>query len=258
MKKKILACVMGVLLVMSACMFTACGSSFDGKYEEVTSEQVKTYANTVSDKEMDKNTKGVKLSYNFKLTNGEKEASSSMTITSTVSDGKMQGAIEASAKGENETAEIKLYLKDNYIYNNYKRTKNGEEITSSKKKIPSLINFDAVVALADDVVALPADYKLLEVINDYQDAIGVKFYMDTTSKGVTKVKISVEKNEDLTDQIYGDFYFLFNDNKEVIGVKVELTELEGSRVLTISYSVEYYTGKVKFPKDLDSYETSLI
>lgn len=255
MKRKILACVMCVLLVLSACMFTACGSSFDGKYEEVSTEQVQTYANEVTKSEMDKNSKGIKLSYSMNMTYKGKETSSSMTITSTISDGKLQGVIEASAKGESDSAEIKLYAKDNYVYNSYKRTQNGEEVTSYKKKIPSLVNFDAVIALADDVIEIVpvVDWTLLELINIYKDELGVKFYMDTTSKNVTKVKISVEIKDG-----GGDFYFLFNENKEIIGVKMELTEKDSSDVRTVSYSIEYYTGKVKFPKDLDSYETSLI
>lgn len=254
MKKKILACVMGVLLVFSACMFTACGSSFDGKYEEVTSEQVQTYAKSVTNDEMDKNSKGVKLVYNLKITNGEQEETHSVSITSTISDGELQGSIEAYAKKGNNSEEIKLYAKDNYVYNNYKKIRDGEEVTTSKKKVPSLINFDAVVDIADSVVSMTpvVDLSLLEIINNYQDELGIKFYMDTTSKDVTKVKISVDG-----EYGKGDYYFLFNAKKEVVGVKMEITQKEGTSTATLSYSVEYYTGKVKFPRDLDSYQTSL-
>ena len=262
MTKKILAVVMGVLLVVSAFMFTACGSAFDGKYSEVTKEEVQTFANSVESNEIDKNANGIKLSCTMEnkgVYGGYPyEENYSLSITTVVEEGKLQGEFKLKSsekKDKNTEREFNIYVKDNTYYLNRKTVVNGEETENAKKSFPSIVNFDGIIdMLGLDAFQTESDYKLFKVISDLADEEGVKFYMDTTSRDVTKVKISLQQKEDATTQTYGDIYFLFDASKNLCGFKVDNNYIDGETVMKQSLSIELNSKGIRFPRDLDSYQ----
>lgn len=263
MTKKILAVVMGVLLVVSAFMFTACGSAFDGKYEEVTKEQVQTYASSVESNEIDKNANGVKLSYSYEYKELNYEEKISASITTVIESEKLAGEFKFNnSKKEGETTstvESALYLKDGAHYLSNKNTKNGTDVSTSKIKYESTLSYEgAMLKLLGltNLLLIPAEssLSLSNVLVLFSSAEGIKFYMDTTDSEVTKIKISIPKKEDVVSQNYGEVYFLFDANKKLTGLKMDSTTIDSGKETKKSYTIELNTKGPKFPKDLDSYQ----
>ncbi len=265
MKKKILAVVMGVLLVLSAGLFTACGSDFDGKYTECTKEQVELYANSVVENEIDYSVTGVKLSVNMEIRSGENYSKLTTELKSRYKDESLQAALTMTVTGKTEDedsyAEKNAYYTDGYLYTNGKEVENGVEEQDKKLKFAMpVFSFEAIDLVANLGLSngMPTDLTILEAIREYEDVVGVKFYMDETDKDMTKIKISIPKPEDNSSEGYGDIYFLFNGAKNLIGVKVDIraewTTSGKTNSVYSGASVELHDRKVKLPKDLDTYE----
>ena len=263
MTKKILAVVMGVLLVVSAFMFTACGSAFDGKYSEVTKEEVQTFASSVESNEIDKNANGVKLSYSYEYKELNYEKKISVSTTTIIENEKLSGEFKFNnyvREGEvTETTESAVYLKDGAHYLSNKKTKNGTDVSTSKIKYESTLSYEGAMVKLLGVLSsltIPSEgwYSLSNVLLKYSNAEGVTFYMDTTNSEVTKVKINLPKKDGATAQSYGEIYFVFDANKCLTGFKMEKTDVESDGETKTTYVVETNTKGPKFPSDLGSYQ----
>ncbi len=263
MKRKIISIVMCIMLALGACLMTAC-SEFDGKYTEVTAEEITLFANSIEkgSEEVDYNDMGVKMELKLDVVGGSEEMSMSAEMKSALVDNKIQAAMNMDLNSSESSGSVNMYFVDEYLYMDYDVTADGKQ-EADKMKIP-MISFDmselqnlAGMLGGAGTSSLPVDTTLAEAIDEVADYTGVVFYMDKSDKDYTKIKISIP--EGTNEGYFGDIYFLFNMNNQLCGVKYDVTIsiTSGGETVTTTMmmAVEPYDGKVKMPKNFDEYKS---
>lgn len=269
--KKLVALMLTLLIGTCAIMFTGCGSAFDGNYKEVEKGEVKTFSDEVSKTE---NNEGVSIDYSkgFSLSTNYEMKTSSLTSTAKVEakaiavDGKleMSGKVETSTNGElmGVKADVKLngevYYKDGYAYTNI-------STSGISAKIKAKSSVDEVLGKYMGSIDEGTYCSLPQLLVEYGDKTGVKFYMDKTD-AQCKIKIVVPEMEEDDPElkelglgkvaVKGEFYLVYDAQNKLTAVKAsaEMYSKENkANYIKVNFVAEPFGGKISFPNDLDSY-----
>ena len=282
--KKLLACLLSIVLLVGVLTSFGCSSAFDGNYEEVDKNTVVAYAEQfeTTDSTSIDFAKGVQMKLEFK---GEAGGISSIpgapvgnvsfdiNFDSKVAtqneellvSSKMQMKVSAAGQSQNGNAEV--WYKDGYGY--IKVNSAGQEI-----KYKQAMEFNEALfggGLAGDLGGgLDGDIEsdsfseifkmydlnvLLANIDELDE--NAKFYMETTEDG-TKIKIEAQT------VIEGEpskmlIVLVFDAQKVLTACKIETSltmNYDGmSMNADIKLTIEEFEGQINLPSDLSNYST---
>ncbi len=300
MKKLVTLLLCLVLAIGTACMFGCGDATFNGNYKEVTadSEEVQQFA-AAADRAENKvvnfgngadfslSVKGsaegmkVDVSAGIKATLDTTDA----TAAKLIAEGSVKAKVEATDKDKsdsNANVDMKVYYKDKFVYISGKfdaaimgqaaqaDAKNDVKfklpldldsgIQEIIKELPDGIT-DAIDLPIGEVAGLLNGNVLKVLLNAEKESEGnVKIFIDAENKKV-KAEIKIV-NEQEKSEINGTLYLVYDENYNLIAIKVEAKMKSEEGELTAQLVFKGYTGTVKVPdgiaEDKDYIDLSLM
>ncbi len=267
--KKLLTTILCFVLALSIVPAMGCDNSvFNANYQQVQASEITAFNSSLGGESNEIMGNGIKI----EMSSNEHEANeyekfnlSYQMIVEKV-DGKdvtkLSGKINEEEKenGKLEKEQSELYYDGQTLYS-YTKTEgkavNGE--FKYKMDVPSISQY--IAGITELFRTNNSGYMSLDsVMAKYASDNGVKFFMETTDNG-TKIKIEFTEleDDDMDEIINGKVYFVYDANKVLTALKVEIKEtslFDKNEYEEINVNVEAWSGNISAPKDLDKYTTA--
>ncbi len=269
--KKILACVLCVLLAFSTAIMVGCnkGDVYDGNYSQVPATQAESFAQQVEDANQNGEffdfSKGfsIKLDMENKSSEGDTNVEMEM-ITATVND---ENQLYASIEMENEINDVsskinmKAWYKNGYSFIKAKMPNpfgegsidlKGKEVTNYDQELSDMLtNISGVLG---DI-----DLSILDILDEYEGEDGFKIYLDDGAE-LKKCKIVFPKVNEENESMEMSMVLVYDADYKLYALKYEaeaeisysMGDKQFTQEVNIDFEIKPTTKSISYPKDINN------
>lgn len=265
--KKFLAIALVLMLAVGCFCLTGCGdATFDGNYQEATTEEIQTIVNSADFQqgthEIDESN-GYEMIMDMYMLDGDNliDVDMNLKFAMVEDDAQMQGSINGKVKADLGTpvdmeARGNFYYADGWTYADETGKISGTQITQKVKK---QVEWDTYYAPYLSLMSMAEYYDLSLLVEMLEEDDNVSVSIATDNSG-TKIKFVVTADEEGSEGSV-EAIFVYDADYKLTATKINIdaryTDDDGTTTTKILMTYKPWTGTINLPADLADYELKL-